>query len=64
LNKEGKNLEEQQTELEKLNVVNSLKNLLTFPWILEKFNSGQITLHGIYFDFTDGKLMSYNPYID
>jgi hypothetical protein len=38
--KSNKSNEELQTDLEKLSIVNSLKNLLSFPWILDRYNSG------------------------
>jgi carbonic anhydrase len=34
----------------------SLNNLMSFPWISEKVDAGQLTLHGWYFSLKDGSL--------
>jgi carbonic anhydrase len=36
----------------KYSLINSLKNLRTFPWISERVQSGQLSLHAWYFDIT------------
>ena len=38
-----------------------LENLLTFPWISERVESGSLVLHGWYFDISIGQLYSYVP---
>ncbi|MFZ2541195.1 MAG: carbonic anhydrase [Gallionella sp.] len=38
----------------------SLKNLMTFSWIRERVEQGQLTLHGWYFDMEGGELLGYN----
>lgn len=50
-----------QRALEQALVVTSLKNLMTFPWVAEKVESGKIILHGWYFDIQSGKLMEFDP---
>ncbi|KAG6550354.1 hypothetical protein Mapa_008317 [Marchantia paleacea] len=44
-------------EQEAINV--SLANLLTFPWIKEKFEAGTLGVHGWYYDFVEGELTSW-----
>ena len=46
--------------LEQAVIVTSLSNLLTFPWIQEKVASGDIRLHGWYFDMINGQMMGYD----
>jgi carbonic anhydrase len=38
----------------------SLQNLMTFPWVRERVESGQLALHGWYFDIEQGQLLQYN----
>ncbi len=38
----------------------SLRNLMTFPWIRERVESGHLALHGWYFDIEQGQLLQYN----
>lgn len=46
---------------EKESILHSLDNLLTFPWVKSKVESGDLKLHGWYFSLDDGSLMGYNP---
>lgn len=39
----------------------SLENLLTFPWIRQRVESGALHLHGWYFDIGQGELLGYSP---
>ena len=39
----------------------SLENLVTFPWIRERVESGALTLHGWYFDIERGELLGFSP---
>jgi carbonic anhydrase len=43
---------------EKASVLVSLRNLMTYPWIVEQVSAGRLALHGWYFDFTLGVLMA------
>jgi carbonic anhydrase len=38
----------------------SLENLMSFPWIRERVESGALTLHGWYFDIDAGELLVYS----
>jgi len=46
---------------EEASILVSLENLLTFPWIKARAESGALTLHGWYFDIGSGQLVAYNP---
>lgn len=39
----------------------SLQNLLSFPWIADAVKQGTLTLHGFYFDISNGSVMWLNP---
>ncbi|KAF5731918.1 putative carbonic anhydrase [Tripterygium wilfordii] len=45
--------DQQCKHCEKESVNFSLSNLLTYPWIEEKVNEGELTIHGGYYDFVD-----------
>lgn len=53
-------LREQLHACEQRAILVSLKNLMTFPWISERVNSGTLTLHGWYFDIENGQLLRFN----
>jgi len=46
--------------MEQALILTSLNNLMTFPWIKQGVQSGDITVHGWYFDMIEGQLLSYN----
>jgi carbonic anhydrase len=46
--------------LEQAVILTSLNNLMTFPWIRERVNAGETTLHGWYFDMVAGQLLGYD----
>lgn len=43
-------------------LINSLKNLQTFPWLVERVNQGFLTLHAWNFDMSKGILEEYDEY--
>ncbi|AMK12761.1 MAG: carbonic anhydrase [Pseudodesulfovibrio sp.] len=47
------------TACEMAGILQSLRNLLTFPWITERVEAGTLNLHGWYFDMESGQLLSY-----
>ena len=51
----------QSRACEQAAILVSLENLLTFPWISERVESGALILHGWYFDISLGQLYSYAP---
>ena len=52
-----KNFVEQCTICEKASIDISLKNLMTFPWIKERYDAGKLYTHGWYFDIGSGSLL-------
>jgi len=60
----GKSDEEKQLLCEKTSILVSLNNLLTFPWIKSRVESGELKIHGWYFSIKDGMLKSYNPLVN
>lgn len=53
--------EDQLRQLEKHAVMISLENLMTFPWLKERVEEGELTLHGLWTDIGEGGLEHYNP---
>jgi carbonic anhydrase len=47
--------------LEFASIENSLKNLMSFPWIRERVERGELELHGAYFGVASGRLMVRDP---
>lgn len=47
--------------LEQLAVVVSLENLMTFPFVRSAVESGDLSLHGLWNDISDGTLLQYDP---
>lgn len=47
--------------LEKQAVIVSLENLMTFPFVKERVDSGDLTLHGLWTDTGNGELWQYSP---
>lgn len=50
-----------RSALEQAAIVQSLANLLSFPWVRERVADGRLALHGWYFDLPAGQLMAYDP---
>ena len=48
-------------KLEFASVELSLDNLMTFPWIKERVDRGDLQLHGAYFGVATGRLLLRNP---
>jgi carbonic anhydrase len=44
------------TRIEKAAVFRSLENLMTFPFVRSRVESGQMNLHGAYFGVAEGSL--------
>lgn len=53
--------DEQVAALEQEAVRVSLNNLMTFPFVVEAVEDGQLTLHGLINDITDGGLLQLMP---
>ncbi len=56
--------EERVAALEREAVVVSLENLLTFPFVREMVEAGNMTLHGLLTDIGEGALLQYDPETD
>lgn len=54
--------ENRQIALEQGLILNSLNNLMTYPWIKDAVVSKTLTLHGWYFDMVHGMLLGYDAY--
>jgi carbonic anhydrase len=52
--------EEQHKACELASILQSLDNLLTYPWIKRRVEQGALKLHGWYFDIGSGALMAYS----
>lgn len=53
--------DQQADALERYSVRVSLANLLTFPFVAEAVEKGELTIHGIWNEIGDGLLEEYNP---
>ena len=47
---------ERQTALERISIRNSINNLRTFPYVAELESTGQLAVHGAWFDISTGEL--------
>lgn len=52
---------ERQHALERIAIRYSIKNLRTFPWIVEKESSKQLHIHGAWFNISNGELWVMDP---
>ena len=53
--------EEAISELEKLSIVTSLDNVLTYPFAREAFENSTLSIHGLWHNILSGDLEQYNP---
>jgi carbonic anhydrase len=56
----GKSREEIVRAVEQAAVLNSIRNLMTFPWIAERVAAGTLMLHAWWFNLTQGQLYAFN----
>jgi carbonic anhydrase len=47
--------------VEQAAVVNSVANLMTFPWLAERVAAGKLMLHAWWFNLVEGQLYAFNP---
>ena len=47
--------------VEQAAVVNSVQNLMSFPWVAERVKAGTLVLHAWWFNLTKGQLYAFNP---
>lgn len=50
-----------QRACERAGIRTSLTNLMTFPFIRQRVEQGQLKLYGWYYDLENGELMQYDP---
>lgn len=55
-----KSVDMQAGACEKAALLVSLENLMTFPWLKERVDNGQVALHAWYFDLQAGTLSGYS----
>lgn len=60
----GTPMDERLQACEQQSILISLRNLMTFPWVRERVESGALALHGWYFDIEHGQLLQYNTTTD
>ena len=51
----------QQRACERASILVSLDNLMTFSFVSQRAEAGQLQLYGWYFDLENGELMQYDP---
>lgn len=49
------------TALEQQGVLESLNNLLAYPFVAKAVEEGRLTLHGAWIDIAEGRLYAYDP---
>lgn len=49
--------------MEQASVINTVANLMTFDWIVERVKRGTLSVHGWYFDMTKAQLFAFDPQI-
>lgn len=52
---------EAASALERMAVLVSLENLMTFPIVRQAVDAGDVTLHGLWIDIGEGSLEAYDP---
>ena len=58
---EGKPRDQVVRVVEQAAVVNSVMNLMGFPWLAERVAAGKLVLHAWWFNLTEGQLYAFNP---
>ncbi|MGE0659336.1 MAG: carbonic anhydrase [Reyranellaceae bacterium] len=54
-------VEQVRRAIEQASVINTVANLMTFDWIADRVKSGELAVHGWYFDMTKAQLYAFNP---
>lgn len=52
---------ERQTALERISIRFQIDNLRSFPWIKAREEKGELSLHGAWFDISEGELWTMDP---
>ncbi len=56
-----KSEDEQQASCEHESVIISLRNLMTYPYILKRLNQNKLNIFGWHFDTETGEMTGFNP---
>ena len=59
--RERETMQDFTVRIEKAAIFRSLENLMTFPFVRERVNSGKMELHGAYFGVAEGSLFVLDP---
>jgi carbonic anhydrase len=59
--RDRESMEDFTVRIEKAAVFRSLENLLTFPFVRERVQTGEMQLHGAYFGVAEGSLFVLDP---
>lgn len=54
-------VEDIRRAIEQASVINTIANLMTFDWLVERVKAGTLLVHGWYFDMTYAQLHAFNP---
>jgi carbonic anhydrase len=57
---EGRPRDEIVRAVEQASVINSVANLMGFPWLGERVREGRVVLHAWWFNFREGQLYAFN----
>jgi len=58
---DGQPREQVLRAVEQAAVVNSIRNLMGFPWLAERVAAGKLVLHAWWFNLTEGQLYAFDP---
>jgi carbonic anhydrase len=61
LGRPGRDMADYIARLERAAIEESLTNLMTFPYVRQRVEAGQLELHGAYFGVATGVLLVRNP---
>lgn len=57
----GRSREQVHRAVEQAAVLNSVFNLMSFPWLAERVDAGDLHLHAWWFNLAEGQLYAYDP---
>jgi len=57
---EEKNELKLEMAVEQINIVNQIKNLLTYPFVKERFEDGKLNIYGWYYVIDTGDIYNYD----
>lgn len=60
-NMAGRAIEDQQQYCEHESLVVSMRNLLTYPYIVERMKKNKLNVYGVHFNIESGEILGFNP---